>query len=85
MSDRFSLDEKKKLKFAEGRWFVNVCPDCKESNGMGVVNEQHLIEHYESDPYDPCNKPCLWCGKGPMVRHFLDPRKTSENLFRGVI
>jgi hypothetical protein len=61
-----------KFTFAEGRWFANVCPDCKESNGMGVVNEQHLIEHYESDPYAPCNKPCLWCGKGPMVRQFLD-------------
>jgi hypothetical protein len=58
--------------FAEGRWFVNVCPDCGESNGAGVVNDKHLLEHYERDPYDPCNVPCMWCEKGPMVRRFVD-------------
>jgi hypothetical protein len=58
--------------FAEGRWFTNFCPDCKETNGMGVVNEWHTIESYDLDPYDPCNNPCLWCGKGPMIRRFDD-------------
>lgn len=55
---------------AKGLFFTNVCPDCKNENGGGVVNEQHSIEQYDSDPYDPCNVPCLWCQKGPMVRQF---------------
>lgn len=61
-----------KFTMAKGRWFANVCPDCNESNGMGVINEKHLIEHYILDPYDACNGPCLWCGAGPMIRQFVN-------------
>lgn len=55
---------------SDGDWFVNRCPDCNEFNGMGVINEQHTIESYKNDPYDPTNRPCIWCGKGPMVMEF---------------
>ncbi len=54
-----------KFKFAEGRWYSYVCPDCGEFNGGGIENEQHKA--VTTDPYSPTNTPCIRCGKGPMM------------------
>jgi hypothetical protein len=65
----------------DGELFVNLCPDCNETNGMGVINEQFPHESYESDLYDPINVPCIWCGKGPMIQAFardLVPDQKAE-------
>ena len=59
------------FRFAEGRLYAHVCPDCGESNGGGIETEKHKAG-CPDDPYSPTNTPCLWCGKGPMVVKYHD-------------
>lgn len=56
--------------FPAGRLYENVCPDCGNSNGGGIVNEATPLS--EDDPYSPCQNPCRHCGKGPMKVRFVN-------------
>lgn len=54
------------FEIAEGRSFSWRCPDCREYNGGGIVNEEFTEQSRMDDPSSPGNVPCVWCGKGPM-------------------
>lgn len=54
------------FRMAEGVLHGFVCPDCGEANGFTIINEWNTVEGIESDAYSPLNRPCIWCGKGPM-------------------
>jgi hypothetical protein len=54
------------FRFAEGRWYHNICPDCGKENGGGIEREGTTAGRTD-DPYSPTNAPCIWCGNGPMV------------------
>lgn len=58
-----------KVRLAKGRLFSYVCPDCGQSNGGGVDGDA-FNEWRKRDRYSPLNKPCIFCGKGPMVMKF---------------
>jgi len=62
------------FRFAEGRWYHNICPDCGKENGGGIEIEGHCGNHASrtDDPNSPTNDPCMWCGKGPMVVEYED-------------
>ncbi len=55
------------FNLAKGSLFMYWCRDCQQSSGGGVINEQFTIELHQSMPCCPTKKPCIWCGKGPMV------------------
>ena len=57
------------FRFAKGRLYQNVCPDCGKANGGGIESKG-IPAGRGDDPYSPTNAPCMWCGKGPMVIKF---------------
>lgn len=66
------------IRLAKGQHFMFWCPDCQQSNGGGVINERFTIELHLSLPGCPTMKPCLWCGKGPMVMVDADLNQLQE-------
>lgn len=64
------------FRFAKGRWYENVCPDCGEANGGGIETPEHPAGR-PHDPHSPINAPCLWCGKGPMKIVYADSSPTA--------
>ena len=66
----------KKFRLAEGRLFSYWCPDCQEYNGGGVDGPEFRAWR-EHDKYSPLVRPCLWCGKGPMVMIYEEQGKAQ--------
>lgn len=69
-----------KFRLMPGEFYSYKCLGCGEVNGGGIISETHTKEQAESDLDCPVNRPCVWCGKGPVVVEMTGETSTGEEI-----
>lgn len=69
-----------KFRLMPGELYSYKCLGCGDYNGGGIISETHTREQAEEDPYCPVNRPCVWCGKGPVIVEMEGVTSTGEEI-----